>query len=174
MDLKLSPGIRAWNWKERPFPLAVLEASRPGPPPDPATLVGEVDEVPIYAREGVNYAAVIGPEGEQPCEASGTGGFINVTCNHSAPGQLVIQENTWTGWRAWRDGERVELKGQSWLQVEAPAGLHEYEFRYLPWDVPLGLCLTLLGIGLCGWLWFRSADTVRQASSDEETGSSQA
>ena len=74
----------------------------------------------------------------------------------------------------WRDGERVELKDQSWLQVEAPAGQHDYEFRYLPWDVPLGILLTLVGIGLCGWMWFRGADTARRTSSYEETSSIQA
>ena len=162
MGLKLSPGIRAWNWKDRPFPLARLEASRPGPPVDPATLVGEVDQVPIYMREDVNYAAVIGPEGEQACEASGSGGYIQVICNPTTPGKLVVQENTWTGWRAWRDGEHVELIGDVWLQVEAPGGRHVYEFRYLPWDVPLGLFLTLIGLGLCGWMWFRSSDGLRQ------------
>ncbi|MEJ2562607.1 MAG: hypothetical protein P8Z42_07940, partial [Anaerolineales bacterium] len=144
MGLKLSPGMRPWNWKDRPFPLAKLEASRPGPPPDPATLVGEADGIPIYEREYVNYAAVTSPEGDQVCEAVGSGGFIQVTCNNPAPGELVVQENTWSGWRAWRDGERVELIGDEWLQVEAPAGRHLYEFRYLPWDAPLGLLLRSL------------------------------
>ncbi len=163
MGLKLSPGIRPWNWKDRPFPLAKLEASRPGPPADPATLVGEADGIPIYEREYVNYAAVTSPEGDQVCEAVGSGGFIQVTCNNPAPGELVVQENTWLGWRAWRDGERVELIGDEWLQVEAPAGRHLYEFRYLPWDAPLGLLLTLIGLGLCGWMWFRDSDRTDQS-----------
>lgn len=162
MGLKLSPGIRTWNWKERPFPLAKLEANRAGPPAEPSTEIGMVDGIPIYAREGVNYATVIDSEGEQACEASGSGGFIQVTCDNSSPGELVVQENTWSGWHAWRDGERVELIGEEWLQVKAPAGRHVYEFRYLPWDVPLGLFLTLIGLGLCGWMWFRSSNGMMQ------------
>ncbi len=162
MGLKLSPGIRTWNWKDRPFPLAKLEANRAGPPIDSATLIGEADGIPIYEREYVNYAAVMSPEGVQACEAVGSGGFIQVTCNNTLPGELVVQENTWSGWRAWRDGERVELIGDEWLQVEAPAGRHLYEFRYFPWDAPLGLFLTLVGLGLCGWMWFRDSSRTNQ------------
>lgn len=171
MGLKLSPGIRTWNWKERPFPLARLEANRAGPPSESAMMIGEVDGVPIYIREDVEYAVVTGPEGGQACEASGSGGYITVTCNSMTSGELVVKENTWSGWRAWRDGERVDLTGDAWLQVEAPAGSHVYEFRYLPWDVPLGMVLTLVGLGLCGWMWFRGSpvaqSTKRHAEAQE-------
>ena len=171
MKLKLSPGIRAWNWKDRPFPLARLEASRPGLPPDPATQIGETDGVPIYMRESVNYAAVINPAGIQACDASGSGGFIQVNCDVPDPGVLVVEENTWSGWKAWRDGERVDLTGDQWLQVEAPAGRHVYEFRYIPWDVPLGLFMTLVGLGLCGWMWSRKSNSVAQTTINEEPSS---
>jgi len=29
-----------------------------------------------------------------------------------------------------------------------PEGAHKYQFRYLPWDVPVGLLMTLTGIFL--------------------------
>jgi hypothetical protein len=166
MGLKLSPGIRTWNWKERPIPLARLEANRAGPPVESTAQIGEADGIPIYILEGVNYAAVTNPEGEQACDASGLGGFIEVVCDSSTPGELVVQENTWSGWRAWRDGERVDLIGDAWLQVDAPAGRHVYEFRYLPWDAPLGLFLTLIGLGLCGWMWFRGSNVAEQPTSE--------
>lgn len=66
------------------------------------------------------------------------------------------------------DGEPVSLVGEQWLEVEAPAGEHIYEFRYLPWDVPLGLALSFLGIILCVWLWFlHSEDKIAVREKNE-------
>ena len=88
-----------------------------------------------------------------PCRATALGGNIDVVCLTTEPGTLVVQENQWTGWRAWRDGERIPLEHGPWLEVEAPLGEHEYEFRYRPWDVVLGIVLTVVGIVLAVWLW---------------------
>jgi hypothetical protein len=80
--------------------------------------------------------------------------MIDVVCDGELPGRLIVRENMWSGWKAWRDGERVPLLGYLWLEAESPAGYHEYAFRYLPWDVPLGMLLSLAGMIMAGWLWF--------------------
>ncbi len=156
--LKLSPGIMTWRWKDREFPVPVLRADRKGPPSDLAEFVTEVDGVPIYARDDQPYAAVIKNDRRHLCKAFGTGGSLNVYCDTPFAGSLIVKENTWTGWKAWRDGERVALKGDQWLQVDALVGKHTYQFRYRPWDVPLGLALSFLGMVTCAWLWFSSPE----------------
>lgn len=146
--MKLSPGIRPWQWKDRELPIAALEAFREIPP-EGTVLVNIVDQVGIYSRPEYYYAAVVLDDQQQPCTATGSGGRLTVFCDTPDPGKLVVQEYTWSGWGAWMDGERVSLVGRQWLEVEAPAGKHTYQFRYRPWDVPVGLFLLLLGILAC-------------------------
>lgn len=155
MGLKLSPGIMQWHWKGRPAPEPYLEANRRGPPPA-SYEIGVVDNVPIYRFDGNReYAFVRTDDSTIPCQGSGKGGHIVISCVAPEAGELVVRENNWTGWYAWRDGERVPLLQGHWLSVDAPAGEHQYHFRYLPWDVPLGVLLSLLGIALSIWQWFR-------------------
>jgi hypothetical protein len=84
------------------------------------------------------------------------GGYIDVECDSEAAGTLVVYEYSWSGWTARRDGQALMLGPGPWLNVFAPAGTHHYEFRYRPWDVPLGLVLSLAGMVLCVWLWMRA------------------
>lgn len=158
MNLKLSTGIRAWNWKDREFPIPVLEANRAGPPPGPVRKVDEIDGISIYARDDQSYAAVIINGGMEPCVATGSGGWIEVTCDNSVDGYLEVKENMWNGWKAYRDGRSVQLLDDHWLQVDAPSGEHTYLFRYLPWDVPVGVALSAIGILICGWMWWRPSE----------------
>lgn len=151
-DLKLSPGIMSWNWEEREHPVPVLEANRAGPPSENAVQIAEVSGVPIYQRMDQQYAAITEGNFSEPCMAKGSGGHITVVCKTTSPGKLVVQENTWTGWKVWVDGERAPLLGDRWLEVNALAGEHTYEFRYRPWDVPLGLILSFIGVLLCIYL----------------------
>jgi len=94
-----------------------------------------------------------------PCSATASGGDIDVECATNSSGKLIVTENSWTGWQANRDGIPIALDANRWLSVEAPAGSHHYEFRYRPWDVWVGLLLTLIGIVLCVRWWFRSPGT---------------
>jgi hypothetical protein len=66
---------------------------------------------------------------------------------------LIVKENMWSGWKAWRDGDPVKLLGFNWLEVQALAGKHTYSFRYQPWDVPLGIGLCALGLILGVSYW---------------------
>jgi hypothetical protein len=152
MGMKLSPGLMAaWRWKDREYPEPVLIANREGPPSGPVEQVGIADGVPIYARYDQPYAAVSG--GETDCPAAGSGGSIYVVCTTQTPGRLVVKENMYSGWKAWVDSERTPLLGDHWLEVDAPVGAHVYEFRYQPWDVPVGIILSFIGVLLCIWIW---------------------
>jgi hypothetical protein len=154
-DLKVADVIWAWGWKDRPAPPARLIASRDAQPPN-TTAIGQITDVPVYEDATINYAYILAGEAVTPCPATGSGGDLIVKCSTATPGQLIVQENSWTGWQVWRDGARVELADNDWLGAEAPAGEHTYEFHYRPWDVPLGLLLTVIGLGLCLWLWARA------------------
>jgi uncharacterized membrane protein YfhO len=76
-------------------------------------------------------------------------------CNNPTAGTLVVKENNWTGWRATLDTQPVSLKHDDWLSISLPAGEHQISFRYRPWDVPLGIGLSLLGIILSIVLWVK-------------------
>jgi hypothetical protein len=154
MSLKLSPGIMTWQWKDRPLPKPYLEASRLGPPAGGVQVI-EVEGIPIYRLEDQEYAFVRADGERVLCQAFGTGGDLLVQCSNPTDGRLIVRENSWAGWYAWRDREPAPLLQDRWLSVEAPAGEHTYRFRYLPWDVPLGVLLSLLGITLSIWQWFK-------------------
>ena len=142
--LKLSPVVWAWDWNNRLKPEPKLIANRDGPPPDTAE-VSVLGDVPIYENNGRNYAYVVTPEEVIACQASGRGGELRVRCETDSEGALFVQENFWNGWRAWRDGEPIDLADGQWLSTRASTGNHEYLFRYQPWDVAVGLVLTLIG-----------------------------
>jgi hypothetical protein len=157
LGLKLSPGIMTWSWRGRTVPAAALYESHEGTPPGMVKKIEMGYGITIYASNE-EYAAVVHNQTQEPCKASGSGGQITVQCETIEPGQLVIKENMLTGWYAWMDGRSVNLFHNTWLEVDAPAGKHTFTFRYLPWDVPVGLALFVLGASVCIWLWFKSAE----------------
>jgi hypothetical protein len=154
--LKISPSIMTWSWRNREPPTPMLYASRQGIPPGMVNLITTTPEgISIYSAPSEQYATVVHNNTQESCKAVGSGGEIEVDCNAMQAGQLVVKENMWTGWYAWMDGRPVPLLGTDWLEINAPAGKHTFVFRYLPWDVPLGLALFVLGIGACVWLWLK-------------------
>jgi hypothetical protein len=161
MGLKMSFGIRTWNWRDHDLPQAVLEANRAGPPPG-MTEQTVVDGIPIYATPpGWEYATVTHPDGSQTvCEAHGIGGDIDVACDLVQPGLLLVFENTWDGWSARSNGQQLVLQSGQWLSVELPLGKQTIQFRYRPWDVPLGFLMCAAGIILAGYV-------LRSAGSNE-------
>jgi hypothetical protein len=157
--VKLAKSVRPWDWQNRPFPEPFVKGTRN---------INEVDtNSPNYLGQSGSLFLVNQPENQYafiasgvdrfPCRAQAHGGDIEVMCEADRAGTLTVVENYWTGWQAARDGRSIELNPQSrWLSVDAPAGVHHYEFHYRPWDVWVGLSLTLIGIVLCGWLWVRA------------------
>jgi len=156
--LKLSPGIMPWDWRNRALPAPYLEVQRAGDVPEEAVDITFVASANIYHYgDERQYASVSQFDGQlASCQAYGTGGELRVDCDNPESGILVVYENSWNGWYAWRDGQRVELEDGQWLSVLAPVGEHVYEFRYLPWDVPLGLLLALVGLVWAARQWRKS------------------
>ncbi|MEK6256339.1 MAG: hypothetical protein N2C13_03355, partial [Chloroflexota bacterium] len=76
--LKLSPGILTFWWEGRETPVPFLEGNHVGPPPGPVHQISAVDTIIIYARDDQPYAAVVTPDDQAACTATGTGGWINV------------------------------------------------------------------------------------------------
>lgn len=158
MGLKLSPGIMTWYWQGREMPTPVLEASPEGRPPEALEETDVIDGIPIYRMDARPYAYVDHGDGFSSCLATGRGGHLTVKCSTNRGGELIVQENMWTGWRAWIDGEPADLIRGPWLSVSAPAGAHDYTFRYRPWDAPLGVSLGFVGLGLSAYLWMQSKE----------------
>lgn len=172
MGLKLANGGCPWGWKGRPLPPTTRLALHPQEPvPPDATLLSHVEGIPIYERAGnVEYATVQQVNLERRvCEAQGTGGHINVTCDIDMPGILIVHENMWSGWTVSIDGQPAVLRQEEpWLSVDLPEGKHTVEFRYRPWDVPLGLALCVVGLALSGYLlWKGGGDVCAKRGEDE-------
>jgi hypothetical protein len=167
LGLKItSSSLPFWTGAKH-YPEPYYELTR-GPlenPDEDIVLVKQYENEFLYQYPDVQYAVVIDSQGNAtPCPATGTGGEIDVTCNAPAGGRLVVHENAWSAWKLWVDEKRAELMdSDGWLAAKAPAGKHTFTFRYRPWDVPLGLFVTAVGLALCGWLWFRKqADGLEQ------------
>lgn len=143
--LKVTNQVRPAFWQDRPTPNPAYEitATEPSLPyqPVPHTNYYQV----LHPTE--HYAAVLYADGRiQPCEALAQGGHIDVTCNTTESGKLVVQENAWVGWHAAVDGSQTPRLENRWLAVAAPVGKHSYQFRYRPWDVYVGAFISLMGI----------------------------
>ena len=158
---KLSIGMRMWDWADRKRPDAYYEATRytasanpipEGVDPKP---VADLLSIRIYRRPGKEYAAVTYPDGSRTiCTATGMGGDIDVTCDLTRPGRLEIRENTWTGWSASVARTAVPLNTDTqWLSVGLNAGHSVVQFRYRPWDAPLGVLLMIIGLIVSILLW---------------------
>ncbi len=145
--LKLSPGILNFNWKDRERPLPYLEASRKGQPGGTTFEGMPTEGIALYSRPAARFAYVQTAASTVPCGAKAEGGQIEVVCSSPEEGSLYVAMNRWPGWYAWVEGEPAQLVESRWLVVRAQAGHHTYSFRYLPWDVPLGAGLTLVGTG---------------------------
>jgi len=160
MGLKMSDGWRVWNWKDRQWPEPVLEAVMEGkdPPPNMSNDYFIVGDFWIYRSPPERrYAQVYHEEAgvPTPCQAFGSGGNILVECEIDRMGKLVVQENNWTGWKATIDGKRTPIANEDWLTVTLMPGEHQIEFRYRPWDVPLGIFLFVMGIILAAVIWIK-------------------
>ena len=151
--MKAVYAIRPWHWYDRiyPFPQkASLRKDEPDPHADVSIFGFQIYTFPT------EYASIKTANDVVPCRALARAGSIEVQCQTEQPGILTVQENNWTGWTASLEGNRIPLDSGPWLQVNAPAGNHTYLFHYRPWDAPVGILLTLLGISLTLWLWVKS------------------
>ena len=160
-DVKLAKSIRPWNWLGRDPPKPYVKGTRDINEVDTSSpnYLGEAGGLYLLKHPENQYAYIDSGQQQIPCEATAVGGNIDVECSSGTAGKLIVTENSWEGWQASRNGTPIPLEKNRWLSVAAPAGTHYYEFRYRPWDVTVGLLLTLAGIALCIWLWFRKPGT---------------
>jgi hypothetical protein len=159
MNLKISNGIRTWQWKNRHDPPINQEATPVAVDPSTPNLERVLNGLYFVSHPENEYAFIQRGDQKVACKAHAIGGNIDVECPDSGKGRLIVYENNWTGWDAWLDQTRIPLLSSDWLSVDAPAGKHTYHFRYRPWDVWAGIPLSILGIGLSTFLWFRAKKT---------------
>ena len=144
------------NWAGRDVPGPYLVAVHDGVP-DGSVLAGDMLKIPLYRIAANEYAYVQTRDGQTaPCTAQAMSGSITVECSAAHDGQLIVKENTYSGWFVWLDHQSASLPLFSgpWLSVAAPAGSHIYQFSYLPWDVVVGLLLTIAGLAVAARLFF--------------------
>ena len=150
-DLKLTVQWRPSYWKNRDAPLPFIRAARENVDHADPDFLNQYIDMSLMQAPANEYASVVTASGSVPCRAEAQGGHITVMCANDEPGQLIVYENQWDGWEVSQDGVVVPLLAGQWLKVDAPVGVHQYEFRYKPWDVPVGFAL--MGIGLLFALW---------------------
>jgi hypothetical protein len=152
-SLKLNDVFSTQLWKNRDIPPAYLEATRDPSALENTDLLFSNPEISAIRHPGVTYAYILAGDAKIACRAHATDGVIDISCPDSPDGALMVMENNWQGWRAWRDEDSTPLLDSQWLSVAAPAGTHSYSFRYRPWDVWAGIGLTLLGVAGCIFFW---------------------
>lgn len=147
---------RPWSWLGRDNPPAYFSASRFTADASAPTYVKTLLGVNILQDAANEYARIDSAAGPLPCQATSVGGHLDVVCDSAVPGTLIVHENNWAGWTVRRNGQSVALGQGRWLTTDAPAGLSRFEFRYQPWDVPAGATLTICGLLLAGYWWFKA------------------
>jgi hypothetical protein len=165
---KLTGLIRPWGWRERAIPGAYLEAVRMKPDDNVPDIVFNYSDIGIRQRLENEYAFVQGADNITPCSAQALGGKIDVTCDSPEDGMLIVRENAFPGWRVWIDGKIATLEPSDWLSTNSLTGKHVYSFRYQPWDVWLGLILTLFGCVYAAWIWKHSGTLADGSQHREE------
>ncbi len=169
MKLALDTG-RTWEWYGLAAPTPKLEAATFAEHPTMAYLTS-VDGITIHEAESGGEYAIVEHFGDDPtvCSAQSSGGNIDVDCTLSQAGTLVVQEYNWSGWKATVNGQRASLEESQWLSVQVPAGDFSVQFRYRPWDVPLGIFLSVIGMASCVYIWVRSPQNDESPAKIEAT-----
>lgn len=149
-DSKVITFDKSWSWKgvEEIKPYLTIVDKNSGV--DTTGTIKTYGNMSVLEDEAQIYSFVRTDNLIEPCAAKSLGGQIDVFCSTSQAGTLIIREYYWKGWNAWMDGKPVDLeKNSDFLAVPAAEGSHLYQFRYQPWDVWVGMGLTLLGLFIC-------------------------
>lgn len=83
---------------------------------------------------------------------------LHIEAHTDTPGILVISEWDYPGWRVRVNGQPAvtATANSGFIAALLPAGSHVITLRFAPWDVPVGMALsllTLLGAGGLAWRW---------------------
>ncbi|MBP6821363.1 MAG: YfhO family protein [Acidobacteria bacterium] len=81
-----------------------------------------------------------------------------IETNADKPAVLVVSERHYPGWVATLDGVKTPIHQTDFLLrgVVVPAGKHTVEMSYRAPQARNGAIISLLTLGLIGWLWFRA------------------
>jgi hypothetical protein len=161
--LKVSTAWYPWTWAGRTAAAPRIEVTW-SDPSEGAVFLHEREGMATYLHPDRHYAFILAGAELIPCAATGGAGDIRVRCSSGREGLLIVQENSWEGWRVWIDSGPVPLVLGTRLAVQSLPGTHEYRFRYLPWDVPLGLALTMMGSAATIILYVRADKAARRGS----------
>jgi len=73
---------------------------------------------------------------------------------------LYVSDTWYPGWRAYVDGKEIKIyrANLAFRAIEVPKGKHTVVFKYVPMSFYIGLCLTIIGILLCIWLWRKDGE----------------
>ena len=84
---------------------------------------------------------------------------VEVKTASATPALLVLSANHYPGWRAFVDGQAVEVTRVNYNQrgVALPAGNHLVRFAYQPKSVLLGLVVSFLALASLMWWWWSRA-----------------
>ncbi|CAN5886605.1 hypothetical protein BH24CHL4_BH24CHL4_08100 [soil metagenome] len=146
--LKIADQWRPWWLFDRVHPPAQLVAVRNGTPPESGEAVSSHDDVIVYQiTNAPRYASFNGQPGASPCSATGQGGNVDIACDTSATGSVMVLETHHPGWQVTVNGDSQPVRRWGkWLAIDIPAGASTIKLRYRPWDVWIGVALA--GIGL--------------------------
>ena len=154
-NVKITNGYRIWDLQDRPYPSHVLGGGTdPNMQADPHYSYS-VENIYFITHPENQYASIETETAKVPCTAKADGGHIDVHCESGQAGISGGSGKCSSRLGGVADNKKIAMLPGQWLSVEALAGDHTYEFRYHPWDVPVGALLSLIGLGLAAWLWFR-------------------
>jgi hypothetical protein len=156
-DKKVIIPPEPWSWKDRVTVGPLLRVTDRRNESNATSVVQTMGVLDLIRDDTRDYATLfIDDQRVIPCSAQALGGRIDITCAAEYDGTLMVWEYYWTGWHAWMDGLPVKLDpAADFLTVTAPAGTHHYQFRYQPWDVYVGMGLSIFGIVICSILWWK-------------------
>ena len=155
-NAKISPVFRPWHWRNKSNPKPVTQMLHHPNEVDPEADY-RIDEIDVYLNQEAAYAGIyVEDELVTVCTANTLGGGrISVDCPDTEvdSGTLIVQENQYDGWQAWMDDQPVVMdKEADFLTVhDMPSKAVHLDFEYKPWDVWVGLAVTVLGIIGCGF-----------------------
>lgn len=129
------------------YVLAEYDLDAPG-----LVLAQRFGETRLYTNEFFRTYAWIEPEAALGNSQIRTASLVDWTPNRIklaaiGPGNLVLSEIAYPGWKVWVDGELVPIQTRYSVLRSVPlaSGSHRVTFAYQPWTLFIGLAASLLG-----------------------------
>ncbi len=92
---------------------------------------------------------------------------IAIDADASGAAMLVLAQQYYPDWRAYRDGQPIPTFQANYLAMafELPPGKHHFEIVYQPWSFYLGALISLITVGgvlaVLGWSWRHRLESAR-------------